>query len=153
MANNAKDAKGAAFVNGESPKGIPYPSTGNFKPENYNQEVKEAILASRMPKEGNANLAFILKNEYGYLIDGDGNLQGRSEDPNPNTGNKYLFLLKNNQRVSMPLPEKIIKDYPQLPKWMGFFQDLDDFCTKILKFWNWNRQRKSREKKGHFEAF
>jgi hypothetical protein len=63
-----------------------------------------------MPKEGNANLAFILKKEYGYLIDGDGNLQGRSEDPNPNTGNKYPFLLKNNQRVSMPLPEKILKD-------------------------------------------
>ena len=143
MANINGD-QGATCGSGGNPKGIPYPPTGNFKPDNYNQEAKEAILASGMPKEGNANLASILRKEYGYLIDGDGSLQGRSEDLNPDTGDKYPFLLKNNQRVSMPLPEKVLKDYPQLPKWMGFFQDLDDFCIKILKFWSWNKQKKSK---------
>ena len=127
-------------------KDFPYPPAGNFKPDNYNQEVKEAILAAGMPIEGNANLASLLREQYGYLIDREGNLQGRSGDLNPDTGDKYPFLVRGKQRVSMPLAEKVLQDYPQLPKWMGFFQDLDDFSIKILKFWQWNRQQKTKEK-------
>ena len=138
MANNNKDQL--------AQKDFPYPPAGNFKPDNYNQEVKEAILAAGMPKEGNANLASILRKQYGYLIDEEGNLQGRAGDINPETGDKYPFLVRDKQRVSMPLAEKVRKDYPQLPKWMGFFQDLDDFSIKILKFWQWNRQQKIKEK-------
>ena len=138
MANNNKDQ----LVQ----KDFPYPPAGNFKPDNYNQEVKAAILAAGMPKEGNANLASILRKQYGYLIDEEGNLQGRAGDINPETGDKYPFLVRDKQRVSMPLAEKVRKDYPQLPKWMGFFQDLDDFSIKILKFWQWNRNQKTKEK-------
>jgi hypothetical protein len=46
----------------------------------------------------------------------------------------------------MPLPEKILKDYALLPKWTGFYKDLDDFCTKMLSFWSWDKKRKGKEK-------
>ena len=142
MANNNE-----ALGNGGNPTGIPYPPTGNFRAEAYNSEVREAILVSGVPKEGNVILTSILRKEYGYLIDEKGELRGRSDDLNPATGSRYPFLLsKEKKRITMPLPEKILKDYALLPKWTGFYKDLDDFCTKMLSFWSWDRKRKGKEK-------
>ena len=104
-ANNPQEASGS----GVSPEGFPYPPEGAFKPGTYSQEVKAAIMNAGKPKEGNTELAAILKKEYGYLIDEDGYIQGRSQDQiNPETGVKYPFLTYNNQRVTMPLNERLL---------------------------------------------
>ena len=143
-ANNHQEASGS----GVSPEGFPYPPEGAFKPGTYSQEVKAAIMNAGKPKEGNTALAAILKKEYGYLIDEDEYIQGRSQDQiNPETGVKYPFLTYNNQRVTMPLNERLLKEHAHMPKWTGYFKDMDDFCIRMLRYWNWNRHQKIKEKK------
>ena len=143
-ANNHQEASGS----GVSPEGFPYPPEGAFKPGTYSQEVKAAIMNAGKPKEGNTELAAILKKEYGYLIDEDGYIQGRSQDQtNPETGVKYPFLTYNNQRVTMPLNERLLKEHAHMPKWTGYFKDMDDFCIRMLRYWNWMRHQKIKEKK------
>ena len=143
-ANKPQEASGS----GVSPEGSPYPPEGVFKPGTYSQEVKAAIMDAGKPKEGNTELAAILKKEYGYLIDEDGYIQGRSQDQiNPETGVKYPFLTHTNQRVTMPLNERILKEHAHMPKWTGYFKDMDDFCIRMLRYWNWYRHQKIKEKK------
>ena len=143
-ANKHQEVSGS----GVNPEGFPYPPEGVFKPETYSQEVKVAIMDAGKPKEGNTELAAILKKEYGYLIDEDGYIQGRSQDQiNPETGVKYPFLTHKNKRVTMPLNERLLKEHAHMPKWTGYFKDMDDFCIRILMYWNWYRHQKIKEKK------
>ena len=133
-------------IQAASGEGIPYPPEGPFKPEAYNPEVKAAIMAAGIPKEGNAELAAILKKNFGYIISEEGYIQGRFEDPT-NPG-KYPYLQNiKGQRVTMPTPERVLKDHAQLPKWTGYFKDKEDFCNRILSYWKWLRHQKEKEKK------